>query len=190
MDEEDLIRAAARGEQEAFEVLVKRYRPYIYTIAYNIALNMEDALDITQNVLLRVVEKIGDFNHHGNFRSWLATITIHESVDHRRRPSRREFSTEPQVLAEIVESDGEHTEHHPRSAMEAAERRKLVKETLTRLSPQQRAILTLILFEEMRPKDIAEKLGIPPKQVSWQIHRGLIKIRAMLAGYIKGTEPR
>ncbi len=187
VNEETLAAEAANGSQDALEVLLKHYRSYIYAIAYHVALNEEDALDITQNVMIRVVDKIRSFARKGKFKSWLATITTHESVNHLRRSGRREIPTDPVSLDQIKEANHDHDGAHPLDGLESEERRHRVVHAMERLSPQQRGIFALILFEGMRPKEIAEQMDIPAKQVSWQIHRGLEKIRQILADM--ETEP-
>jgi RNA polymerase sigma-70 factor (ECF subfamily) len=184
LDELTLARAAAQGNEEAFELLVNRYRSYIYTVAYNIALHEEDALDITQNVFLKLVEQIGSYAGRGSFRSWLAAITTRESINHQRRPSGREISTEPKILAEVIEASDNHSSPTPAARIEIENRRRLVEGAMGKLSPQQRAIFTLLLVEEMKLKDVAEELGIPAKQASWQLHRALATIREELADEI------
>lgn len=180
MDERYLAAAAANGDQQAFTILVERYRPYIYTIAYKIALHEDDALDITQNVLVRLVEKIGNFNGRGAFRSWLAAIAANEASDFLKRPSRREVSTEPEILEGLSDARQENETSDPRKALDTAQRRRLVEAAMASLSPQQRAIFALRLREDMGPAEIAEQLGLPPGQVRSQLHRAIARIREML----------
>ena len=75
---------AASGDQKAFAVLAERYSRYIYTIVYRIVLSKEDALDLTQEVLLRLTEKIKESYGGGNFRAWVSTIAVREAIDHCR----------------------------------------------------------------------------------------------------------
>lgn len=60
---------AAEGDQQAFGVLFERYRKFVYSLAYRVVLNMEDALDISQAVWMKVSVRIGQFDGHGTFRS-------------------------------------------------------------------------------------------------------------------------
>jgi len=100
------VSAAAKGDQAAFTALVERYRGYVYTIAYKITLNEDDALDVAQTVFLRLVERIGDFDGRGPFRRWLATIAVRESITHRRRAARRETPFDPATMDEMREGRG------------------------------------------------------------------------------------
>jgi RNA polymerase sigma-70 factor, ECF subfamily len=186
LDDSALAAAAARGDQTAFSLLAERYRAYIYTIAWRIALNEDDALDIAQNVLLRLVEKIGLFGNRGSFRGWLATLTAHEAMSYLRRTSRRmEIATEPGNLGEIAErqhirSNGYGSEK-PWEKLEAAHRKAMVESAVESLSPQQRAIFLLRFREDMLPAAIAEQLEIPSRQVRSQLHRAVQRIRETVA---------
>lgn len=189
-DDRNLAAAAARGDQEAFTALVMRYRRYIYTIAHKIALHEEDALDISQNVLLRLAERMNQYDGRGAFRSWLATMTAREALDHRRRTSRRAIGVDPETLVGLAEQHRPGTPDHPRNRFAATEQRKQVEEAMGTLSAQQRAIFALYLGEEMRPVEIAGQLGVPARQVRVQLHRGIQKIRQVLCEDSEAPERR
>jgi RNA polymerase sigma-70 factor (ECF subfamily) len=180
LEDQRLAAAAANGDDEAFTILVERYRPYVYTVAYKIVLDPDDALDITQNVFLRLVEKIASFNGRGTFKAWLATMASREAINYLRRPSRRETATEPDVLAEMSDRLRRGEVADPREALDTAQRRRLVETAMADLSPQQRAVFALRLREDMGPKEIAERLGLPASQVRAQLHRAMARIRQAL----------
>lgn len=182
LEDNRLAAAAANGDQEALTILVKRYRPYVYRTAYKITLHEDDALDITQNVFVRLVEKIHHFDGRGSFRAWLATIASREAINRLRSASRRETLTEPHILAELPDERQAREGNDPRDALETVQRKRLVEGAMTQLSPQQRAIIALRLAEDMGPKEIAERLGLPAHQVRSQLHRAIAKIRQTLAG--------
>ncbi|NPU99736.1 MAG: RNA polymerase sigma factor, partial [Candidatus Omnitrophica bacterium] len=75
VDDEQLAGLASQGDQEALAALAVRHRRWIYTVAYRIALREPDALDITQNVLLKLVSAIRSYQVPGNFRAWLTVLT-------------------------------------------------------------------------------------------------------------------
>ena len=105
MEDAQLAADAADGDQSAFEKLVVRWRSYIYVIAYKIVLNEEDALDVTQDVCLKLVEKIQDFGGRGSFRSWLGAIAARTAIDSQRRTRRREVAIDREEI-ERIESGG------------------------------------------------------------------------------------
>lgn len=153
----------------------------VYSIAYKITLNEEDALDATQNVFARLVEKIGLYEGRGDFRSWLATFAAHEAINLMRRPSHsRETATEPGILTAAIEDKNEQVSGNPQNSIETQEQRNLVESAIQELSPQQRAIFALRWREDISPKEIAERMGIPAGQVRSQLCFAISRIRATL----------
>ena len=183
LEDKKMAAAAARGDREAFTALIERYRRYMYSVAYRIALNEDDALDITQNVLLRLVSKIGQYNGRGAFRSWLATITSNEAMSFLRRAVRkRERAFDPVDLDAVAASEGLSSKiHSPRRAADLEQERELVEKAMSGLSTQQRAIFALRFREEMPPREISERLGLPPGQVRSQLHRAIARLRDIVA---------
>lgn len=193
MEDRDLAAAAAKGDQEAFTSLVERHRVFIYAIAYKIALHEDDALDITQNVMLRLVEKIGRYRGEGPFRAWLATLASHEAINFLSRSGHRtERPTPAEDLEEMAAEAAGATapRDDPREALDRAQRRRLVEAAMTRLSPQQRAIFVLRYREDMWPRDIAKRLGLPARQVRSQLHRAIARLREIVAGQDAGGASR
>jgi RNA polymerase sigma-70 factor (ECF subfamily) len=180
LEDNDLARAAAEGDQDAFAVLVKRHRTRVYAIAFKIVRNEEDALDVTQSVFLRVAGKIGKFRAEGTFRGWLSAIAARMAIDHIRRGSgRREVLTEPEVVDRNPAPAGP-GKGNPRAVLDRKMRVEMVDRAMEKLPAQQRAVFVLRYREDMKPKEIAERLGIPGRQVRSQLHRALVRIREMV----------
>lgn len=180
MEDNRLAAAAAKGDQDAFTILVERYRRYVYAIAYKITLDEDDALDVTQNAFVRMARRIGDFESRGTFRGWLATIAAREAIDYLRRSRGRESSMEPAKLAEISDHRRNNPSDDARTVLDLSRRLQLVEGAIRYLSPQQRAIFVLRFREEMGPKEIAERLGLPATQVRSQLHRAMARIRELV----------
>jgi RNA polymerase sigma-70 factor, ECF subfamily len=180
LEDHQLATEAAKGDYQAFRVLFERYRKTVYSLAYRVVLNPEDALDITQTVWMKVAEKIEQFDGHGTFRSWLATVATRQALDHLRGPRRFETVTDPEVLDDLREENSSQDCPPIRSATEQAEERGRVEQAMQALSFQQRAILTLQLVEDLGPKEIAQRLGLPDRQVRVQLHRAIVKLRELL----------
>ena len=93
-DEATLIRAAQRGDSEAFETLVRNYDQNVLRIAMNLLRSPEDARDIYQEAFLRVYKNLHAFRFDCSFHTWLYRIVTNICLDHlRKRKVRREEST-------------------------------------------------------------------------------------------------
>ena len=180
MEDQALAAAAARGNQQAFTAIVERYRRYIYAIAYRIVLGEEDALDVTQNVYLQLARKIGDYDGRGSLKGWLAAITVRQALDHLRRPGRVERPTEPAELEALAGPCPAGEWGEARESLEREEQRRAVTAAMAGLSPQQRAIFALRFMEDLGPKEIGERLGLPPSQVRSQLTKAVARIREIV----------
>src|SRR6201993_4788241 len=94
---DSLIRAAQRGDQDAFEQLVRTYDQSVLRLAMNLLRSPEDAHDVYQEAFLRVYRNLHSFRFDCSFHTWLYRIVTNLCLDHlRKRKVRRE---EPTVLA-------------------------------------------------------------------------------------------
>jgi RNA polymerase sigma-70 factor (ECF subfamily) len=94
----------------AWERFIELYTPLIFYWANQRGLATVDATDLVQDVLLTMVQRIGDFdpNGEGRFRGWLKTITVNRAADFRRAQKRRPEAvdaTELLTVADFAESD-------------------------------------------------------------------------------------
>ncbi len=172
--------AAAAGDSDAFSILALRYREHIYRVAYKVLLNPEDAMDVSQSVLLKLSRAIHSYRGPGRFRAWVSTIAVREALDFLRKPSRQEIAMEPAALNLLRDCPEEGPGSDPRSILEKQDLQDRVREEIQYLSPQQRAIFVLYLGEDLGPKEIAERLGLNPSQVRLQLFRGVSRIRKSL----------
>src|SRR5947209_10630391 len=76
-----LARSAARGDDEACGELIRRYRDRIYRVACGYVGDHEEALDITQETFLQMVEGLPRFREHANFYTWLHRIALNRCLD-------------------------------------------------------------------------------------------------------------
>src|ERR1043166_6641321 len=94
LDEAGLIRAAQRGDQDAFERLVRAYDHSVLRIAMNLLRSPEEARDVYQESFLKVYRNLHSFRFDCSFHTWLYRIVTNICLDHlRRRKVRTEEST-------------------------------------------------------------------------------------------------
>src|SRR6202163_1826264 len=90
-----LIRAAQRGDQDAFEQLVRAYDQSVLRLAMNLLRSPEDARDIYQEAFLRVHKNLNNFRFDCSFHTWLYRIVTNLCLDHmRKRKVRKEESSQ------------------------------------------------------------------------------------------------
>ncbi len=89
-EEMQLVRRAKRGDDQAFEELVRRYDRNVFRIAQHITQNREDAEDVVQDAFLKAYGNLAQFQEQSKFYTWLVRIAVNEALMRlrRRRPER------------------------------------------------------------------------------------------------------
>lgn len=83
-DDQLLIEKSIKGNRQALEDLVKKHQPYIYNIAWKMVQMPADAQDITQEVLVKVVTNLSQFQGKSSFRTWLYRIVVNHFLQMKR----------------------------------------------------------------------------------------------------------
>src|SRR6266852_341071 len=108
LDEAGLIRAAQRGDEDAFERLVRTYDQSVLRIAMNLLRSPDEARDVYQEAFLKVYRNLHSFRFDCSFHTWLYRIVTNICLDHlRRRKVRKEESTVVQTEEGVVDRIGQ-----------------------------------------------------------------------------------
>ncbi len=180
MEDPELVKRIRQGDPDAFRDLFERHRRMIYTLAYRVTLHEEEALDVTQQVFVRLSEKIHLYDGKGSFGGWLSTLAVRMAIDRTRSKTRREIPMAPETFEDQETLLGREGASHPRAILERQQTVERVEIAMSKLSPQQRAILLLQLHEDLGPKEIGERLDLPAQQVRAQRARGIEKLKNLL----------
>lgn len=88
-----LVKQALDGDSAALDKLVKLHQPFIYNVAWKMAHDSNDAMDLTQEVMIKVITKLSQFNFKSAFRTWLYRIVVNEFLQGKRRKSETQFTS-------------------------------------------------------------------------------------------------
>ena len=189
LDEAGLIRAVQRGDQEAFEQLVRAYDQSVLRLALNLLRSPEDARDVYQEAFLRVYRNIQSFRFDCSFHTWLYRIVTNICLDHlRKRKVRRE---EPAVL-ETAEGRIDRMEGREQEAPEGDPERSLwnrqlgsrISAALGELTPRERMVFELRHYQGLRLRNIGEMLGTSEEAAKNCLFRATQKMRAVLGDFV------
>lgn len=164
---------AQAGDKAAFGELVQRYERRLLYYIRRILGGQGQALDVLQEVWIRVFLKIGTLRSPEAFRVWLYKIAHDITVSHLRRKRHDLVSIE---TAELPAIDG----GNEQELMENAE---LVHRTLEKLSQPHREVLTLRFLEEMNITQIAEVVGCNTGTVKSRLHYAKAALRRGIEGH-------
>jgi len=91
-EQQNLVKQAIDGNKESLSEIISFHQPFIYNVAWKMCHNPVDAQDLTQEVLIKVITKLGQFNFKSKFRTWLYRIVVNEFLQSKRRKGEAQFS--------------------------------------------------------------------------------------------------
>ena len=171
-----LIAAARAGDRPAFEALVRATHSEIYTLAYRLTGNEEDAADVVQDAYLRAFRSIKRFRGDAKFSTWMYRITANCASTHlvKRSKGRHEELSDDEPLAD------QRPESDPEAVAEAGALRDRVTDALADLPPRLRAVVVLRDVYDLPHEAIAAELGISEAAAKVRLHRARRKLREQL----------
>jgi RNA polymerase sigma-70 factor, ECF subfamily len=169
-DEDELIGRCLAGDKEAFEPLVARYYVPLFRVAARLLNDREEARDVTQATFLKAFKALATCDRRRRFFSWIYRILVNECLNNRRakRPV--------QVLDESLAAKTGGSD-----PVEAGETRQRVRKAVLQLPPDQRDVILLRHFAEMRYEQIAAAVGIPEKTVKSRLFSARQRLCELLA---------
>ena len=189
MTEQELVRAAAGGDTEAFERLVRTYENKIYHLALRMCGSADEAADIAQEAFLAAWRGLPSFRGEANFATWLYRLTSNAAIDYLRRQKKQrgDLSLDDEELG----LDAVDTAPGPQDAAEGAELCSAVSEGLRRLGEDHRQVLVLREIQGLSYEEIAEVLALDLGTVKSRISRARSALRKILleSGNLSGYLP-
>ncbi|HEY1339919.1 MAG TPA: sigma-70 family RNA polymerase sigma factor [Bryobacteraceae bacterium] len=175
VEDADLIRQAARGKVEAYNLLVSRWEKRVYNYLLRITANREDALDLTQDVFLKAYQNLRKLDDPGRFAPWLYRIAHNEaySMFRKRRPEADVEEMEPEQTETGITVGG--------SSVFPMELNLAVASALGRLSADQREAVVLKIYQGFKFEEMAEILECPVSTVKSRLYTALELLKLELA---------
>jgi RNA polymerase sigma-70 factor (ECF subfamily) len=182
---DSLIRAAQRGDQEAFEHLVRAYDQSVLRLATNLLRSPEDARDVYQEAFLRVYRNLGSFRFDCSFHTWLYRIVTNICLDQlRKRKVRKEepaaMETAEGTLDRMDSFEEESPAADPERRMWNSQLRERIEGALKGLTPRERMVFELRHYQGLRLRNIGEILGTTEEAAKNCLFRATQKMRAVL----------
>jgi RNA polymerase sigma-70 factor (ECF subfamily) len=152
MTDSQLVARAQEGDLPAFEELVKKYQREIYSLAYRMVTDPEEAKDLTQQAFLQAFVHIRGFRHQAQFRTWLFRIAINQCYNYLK--SKKKYGDPVDSEEFILVGDGS-----PEEDVVNQEQHRRLYRALGRLPAKQRAVITLKLEQGLSYEEISKVLG-------------------------------
>ena len=172
LDENILIEKTLKGDIHSFESIVKDYNMMVYTLAYRVLKNKEEAEELAQDVFLKVYQSLGSFNRTSKLSTWIYRITYNASISKYKSHKRKIDAIEINNSIEFNISDSTDTHRN----ISFKEKQEIINDSLLKLPETEKIIVTLYYYEELPIKEIAEIIGITPQNVKIKLYRSRKKL--------------
>jgi RNA polymerase sigma-70 factor (ECF subfamily) len=176
----DLVATAAAGVEGSFEELVRRYQRPISAYVYRMVGDYESALDLTQEIFIKVYGSLARYRPEFKFSTWIYKIAHNSAVDHLRRVGGRERSlingTDTDQYDMPIESD----RLSPEQESEREERRVEIESIVKSLPPAYRELIVLRHSQDLTYEEIVEVTGLPLGTVKNRLFRARELMRQIL----------
>ena len=184
VSDEELARRSQQGNNDAYALLVERYQRSIVNLVYRLVGDWQTALDLSQDVFLRVYQSLDHYDPQRPFKPWLYRVATNLVYDHLRRQQRRHRILDTvQTTPDLVD---EHLTDPEELALQG-DIRRAVEEVIAALPPHYRTVVVLRYLEDMSYREIATALDMPIGTVKTHIHRARELMRVALEA--KGWTP-
>ena len=189
MDEPELIRAAQRGDQRAFEQLVRLYDQNVLRLALNLLRSPDDANDIYQEAFLRVYKNLHTFRFDCSFHTWLYRIVTNICLDHlRKKKVRKEEATVVDTVegpVDRIDTFEEGSAHaDPERNLQNRQLSQRIESALGDLTPRERMVFELRHYQGLRLRAIGEMLGTSEEAAKNCLFRATQKMRVVLGDFV------
>jgi RNA polymerase sigma-70 factor, ECF subfamily len=189
MDEKEAISRLKRGDISGLEELVLRYQDKAMHAAYLIVQDRPIAEDVAQNAFLQAYCKMGQFDDSRPFGPWFLRSVVNAAIKAAKRRDRS---------ISLEDEDSDSNLHlfeklagslpSPEAIVERAEIRQQVKQSLEKLSSDQRAAVVLRYYLELNETQMTEEMHRPATTINWWLHSAKKRLREILRPAEGGQE--
>jgi RNA polymerase sigma-70 factor (ECF subfamily) len=182
LPDEQLIIRFQEGDEEAFVVLVRRFKDPLTNYVYRFLGEYDEANDIVQETFLRLYKHRHSYNQVGKFSTWLYTIASNLAKSELRRGGRRHSHS----LSELYAANGDREwdvldpELTPDSQVDTSIKLRMVQQALMEISSTYREVVILRDIQNMTYEEIAEITGLELGTVKSRINRGRAQLQDLL----------
>ena len=178
MTENELVRAAAGGDEAAFGELVRIHENKVYHLALRMCGSAEDAGDIAQDAFLAAWRGLPSFRGESGFSTWLYRLVSNAAIDHLRRTRHQRGNVS--LDDEELNLDAADPAPGPQESAEEEDLKSLVQDGLNRLGDDHRTVLVMREVQELSYEEISHTLGIDLGTVKSRLARARSALRKIL----------
>lgn len=169
-DPDALIERCLKGDQLAWEGIVRRYWRKVFNVAYTFVGKHDQAEDLAQDIFLKIFKSLDTFDRRANFQTWLISVSRNLCIDHYRKVRK-----EREAIDRDVNTDDLSISSHevgPYTALERRDVAEMLRRALGELPLSLRTAVMMRDLQELSYQEIADRLKLPEGTVKSRINRG------------------
>jgi RNA polymerase sigma-70 factor (ECF subfamily) len=181
----DLVTRILGGDEALFEALVRRYQARVVAHVARMVGSREDALDLAQEIFLKVFGALDRFNPEFKFSTWLFRIAGNAAIDHLRKRRPRTVPLEipdPESRSGVSAIEHESPGLDPYGELRNVERGRAISRAIAELPFEFRELITLRHFGGLSYEEIAQLKNMPLGTVKNKLFRARVVLKERLAG--------
>lgn len=172
MTDETIMEAVKNGELQQATLLFERYHKRIFNFLARMTMDRDLAEDLTQNVFLRIIKYRNSYREGNKFQSWIYQVARNVFSDHYQSVKNRfsDFVDVEKVSDHIGNSN---------DSEEQDEKEKLLHRSMAKLTEEQRELLVLTRFQQMKYEEVAAIMDTTVANIKVKVHRAILKLREL-----------
>jgi RNA polymerase sigma-70 factor (ECF subfamily) len=171
VEDSELVTLSVGGREDSFEELVRRYQRPISAYVYRMVGDYDAALDLTQEVFIKIYSSLARYKSEFKFSTWIYKIAHNAAIDHMRRNSARVQSLVHEFEGETCDIPLESLRPSPELESEKKERRAEIEIVISELPSAYKELIILRHSHDMSYDEIAEVTGLPLGTVKNRLFR-------------------
>ena len=177
IEDSNLIDRFLSGDEEGFEMLVRKYQDRVINIVHSLGSRIQNADDIAQEVFIKVYKNLSFFNKKAKFSTWLYRITVNTAYSYLKKEKR--------YIPLVYVKRQDNFKKAVLDKLEYQEKQKLIDEVLKRLPFKYRTVIVLKEIEGLSYTDIAKTLGCRVGTVESRLFRARRILKNILSSVLK-----
>lgn len=185
--ENQLIRAAQAGDQQALRELVSQYSETVYKFAFKVCRSEDDAEDTLQDAFLNILKALKSFNHKSNFSTWIYRIVSNSCLMKWRKEKRERWESFERLdnPEERIQDSYKHWPDSPAEALLNHELQEKMDQAILDLPPIYRLAFVLKDLEGLKLEEVAQTLDISLPAAKARLRRARLFLRDRLEPYFQ-----
>lgn len=174
----EVIRRVIEGEKALYEIIIRRYNPYLYKVGRSYNFNHEDTQDLMQDTFVDAYKSLNKFEGRSQFKTWLIRIMLNNCY---RKKNKSSFKNEiPSEIYDNSEPMFERTNNNTNKEVCRSELRHIIENALVEIPEEYRMVFSLREINELSTAQTADLLDISESNVKVRLNRAKAKLKMQI----------